>query len=63
MYLIFDTELEAIEYSHAKAIEMGFGKTGDICQYWYGWRETTNGKWAMQCPEGTEQEPEWREND
>ena len=59
-YLIFDTEAEAMEYSHNEAIQKGLGKDTDICQYWYNWKETVDGKWAIQCPEGTETEPEWK---
>lgn len=59
-YKLFDTEAKAQEYSHAKAVVMGLGQEGDICQYWYGWRQTKDGKWAVQCPEGNE-EPEFEE--
>jgi len=59
-YKVFATEREACDYSHAKAIEMGLGKVDDICQYWYEWKETADGKWAIQCPEGTEPEPKWK---
>lgn len=54
MYKIFCTEAEAMQYSHQIAIEHGRGKATDVIQYWYGWRETTDGKWAVRCPEGTE---------
>jgi len=60
-YRMFETEAEAMEHSHAKAIEMGCGRANDITQYWYSWKETANGKWAVQCPEGTETEPVWKE--
>ena len=60
-YLIFDTEQGAMNYSHQKATEHGRGSIGDTIQYWYGWQETIDGKWAVQCPEGTEQ-PELKES-
>ena len=60
-YKIFDTEAEAMEYSHEAALASGHGNVGDTIQYWYSWRETANGKWAVQCPDGTEAEPIWKE--
>lgn len=53
MYLIFDTEAEAKEYSHNEAVKRGHGKPNNTVQYWWIWRETIDGKWAVQCPEGT----------
>lgn len=60
MYLIFATEQEAMQYSHGIAIQHGHGKAGNTIQHWYSWRETADRKWAVQCPEGTEPEPEWK---
>lgn len=59
MYLIFDTEQQAMEYSHDIAIEHGHGMPQHTIQYWYAWRKTIDGKWAVQCPEGIEPEPVW----
>ena len=59
-YMMFDTEQEAKDYSHAEAIRRGFGRDGDICQYWWAWRETIDGKWAVQCPDGSKEEPIWK---
>lgn len=59
-WLVLETEEEAKAHSNAKAVEMGSGKPSDIIQYWYIWRETADGKWAVQCPEGNE-EPEFEE--
>lgn len=59
LFRIFDTEADALAFSHDEAVKMGLGKEGDICQYWYDHRQTANGKWAVQCPEGTETEPDW----
>lgn len=60
MYKIFETEQEAIEYSHSIAIQHGHGKPENTIQYWYAWKETIDGKWAVQCPDGTYDEPEWK---
>lgn len=59
-WLVFDTEDEAAEYSHGEAIFYKRGGAGMVIQYWYSWRETANGKWAVQCPDGTEAEPVWK---
>ncbi len=59
-YKIFDTEPEARQYSHAEALSRGHGMKASIIQYWWEWRETIDGKWAVQCPDGTEAEPEWK---
>jgi len=59
-YLIFDTEQEAMAYSHAEAVRHGHGKLNSTIQYWWAWRETVDGKWAVQCPDGTEEEPIWK---
>lgn len=59
MYKLFDTELDAIEYSHNIAIQYGHGLPESTIQYWYAWRRTADGLWAVQCPEGTEPEPTW----
>ena len=59
-YLIFNTEAEARAYSHAEAVKCGYGKTNDTIQYWWAWRETIDGKWAVQCHDGTEEEPTWK---
>lgn len=50
---MFETETDAMAYSHAEAIKRGCG-AGNVTQYWYSWKETANGKWAVQCPDGTE---------
>ena len=63
MYKIFETELEAMDFSHSVAIIHGLGKAGDTCQYWYAWRQTANNKWAVQCPEGTYDEPKWMDEE
>ena len=60
MYKIFETKLEAMEYSHSIAIGYGHGKPENTLQYWYAWKETIDGKWAVECPEGAEPEPEWK---
>lgn len=60
MYLIFDTETQARNFSHAAAVSRGLGGEDDVCQYWYQWRETIDGRWAVQCPEGNEPEPQWK---
>lgn len=60
LYILFDTEAEAREYSHAEAVKRGHGLDGHTIQYWWAWRETSNGKWAVQCPEGTDS-PEFNE--
>ena len=52
-WLVFDTEHEARGYSHQEAINKGVGNPDDVCQYWWEVRETTTGKWAVHCPEGT----------
>lgn len=59
-YLVFDTEQEAMAYSHDKAVAMRCGTGSHPVQYWYSWVRTIDGKWAIQCPEGTE-EPEFEE--
>lgn len=52
MYLIFDTEAEAKEYSHNEAVKRGHGKPTSTLQYWWIWLMTIDNKWAVQCPEG-----------
>jgi len=53
-WLVFDTEQEAIDYSHSVALEHGHGKPENTIQYWWIWKQTIDNKWAVQCPEGTE---------
>ena len=52
---IFQTKSGAMIYSHNKAVAMGLGKPGDVCQYWYNIKQAKDGTWAVQCPEGTAQ--------
>jgi len=61
-YIIFDTLIESQAYSNQKAISMGTGQPSDVIQYWHIIRETKDGKWAVQCPDGTE-EPEFEDMD
>jgi len=61
MYKIFDTQEEALSFSHEKAVSMGNGNPNNGFEYWYAIRKTIDGKWAIECPEGTEPEPIWEE--
>lgn len=61
-WMIFETETEARAYSHEEAVRRGKGKDDDIIQYWWTVKKTAIGKWAVCCPEGTE-EPEFEEQD
>lgn len=54
-WIIFVTEDEAYEYSHAEAVRYGHGMPGDTIQYWWEIRQCADGRWAVQCPEGTEE--------
>lgn len=60
MYSLFKTEEDAKQYSHNEAVKRGHGKPNNTVQYWWIWRKTKDGKWAVQCPEGTV-EPEFEE--
>jgi hypothetical protein len=60
LYILFDTEQEAKDYSHAEAIARGHGLAEHTIQYWLAWRETIDGRWAVQCPDGSEEEPIWK---
>lgn len=60
LYRIFETEELAKEYSQAIAYDNGCNEHTST-QYWYSWRETADGRWAVQCPDGTETEPVWKE--
>ena len=53
-WLVFETEQEAIDYSHNVAVRHGHGKPENTIQYWWAWKQTVDNKWAVQCPEGTE---------
>ena len=69
-YLIFETELGAKTRSAQKYLNRG-GIASDVTKYWWSWRETAAGAWALCIPDGdtselTEQEqsalvdePEW----
>jgi hypothetical protein len=59
-YKVFNTEQEAKSYSHAEAVLRGVGQAEHTCQYWWLIRQTKEGNWAVQCPEGTE-EPEFED--
>ena len=60
MYKIFSTEQEAKDYSHTEAIAHGHGLPKHTIQYWWAWRETIDGKWAVECPDGDTEEPTWK---
>lgn len=53
-YRIFNTEAQAKAFSHAEAVNKGRGREIDTIQYWYSWRETIDNKWAVECPEGSD---------
>ena len=69
-YLIFETEMSAQTRSAQEAVNRGSDDT-DVTQYWWVWRETVEGEWALCIPISevsvlTEQEqdalvdePEW----
>lgn len=59
-YKIYFTLLEAKTYSHNEAVARKRGQVGQTIQYWWSWRETIDGRWAVNCDTGTEPEPEWK---
>lgn len=59
-YLIYNTVSEARERSLQEALSRG-ASPSTVTQYWWSWRETSDGKWALCIPESdvqslTEQE-------
>lgn len=61
-WIVFDSKEMADAFSHLEAIIRGLGKQGDICQYWWIVKPTKDGKWAVQCPQGSA-EPEFEESE
>lgn len=49
-YLIYNTESEARERSLQEALSRG-ASPSTVTQYWWAWRETSDGKWALCVPD------------
>lgn len=49
-YLIYNTEAEARERSLQEALNRG-ASPSTVTQYWWSWRETSGGQWALLIPD------------
>ena len=49
-YLIFEAELGAKARSAQEAVNRGSNNT-NVTRYWWSWRDTAAGDWALSIPE------------
>ena len=49
-YLIYNTEAEARERSLQEALNRG-ASPSTVTRYWWSWRETLSGQWALMIPD------------